>query len=50
MRIRFRYVTVEVDDRLRQRVAFAVDRLRINLTALSGGSSPTVAVRYAGVQ
>jgi hypothetical protein len=33
MRIRFRYVTVEVDDRLRQRVAFAVDRLRVSITA-----------------
>jgi hypothetical protein len=33
MRIRFRYVTVEVDDRLRRRIAFAVDRLRINVTA-----------------
>ncbi len=33
MRIRFRYVTVEVDDRLRQRLAFAVERLRINVTA-----------------
>jgi hypothetical protein len=33
MRIRFRYVTVEVDERLRQRLAFAVDALRINVTA-----------------
>jgi hypothetical protein len=33
MRIRFRYVTVEVDDRLRERLAFAVDRLRVNVTA-----------------
>jgi hypothetical protein len=33
MRIRFRYVTVEVDDRLRERLAFAVDRLRLNVTA-----------------
>jgi hypothetical protein len=33
MRIRFRYVTVEVDDRLRKQLAFAVDRLRINVTA-----------------
>jgi hypothetical protein len=33
MRIRFRYVTVEVDERLRERLAFAVDRLRFNLTA-----------------
>ena len=33
MRIRVRYVTVEIDDRLRQRLAFAVDRLRINVTA-----------------
>jgi hypothetical protein len=33
MRIRFRYVTVEIDDRLRERVAFAVDRLRVNITA-----------------
>ena len=33
MRIRFRYVTVEVDERLRQRLGFAVERLRINLTA-----------------
>ncbi|MDT5367831.1 MAG: hypothetical protein QOC62_2262 [Mycobacterium sp.] len=33
MRIRFRYVTVEVDDRLRQRLAFAVEALRINVTA-----------------
>jgi hypothetical protein len=33
MRIRFRYVTVEVDDRVRQRLAFAVDRLRISVTA-----------------
>ena len=33
MRIRFRYVTVEVDDRLRQQLAFAVERLRINVTA-----------------
>lgn len=33
MRIRVRYVTVEVDDRLRQRLAIAVDRLRINVTA-----------------
>lgn len=33
MRIRFRYVTVEVDDRLRHRVAFAVERLRMNVTA-----------------
>ena len=33
MRIRFRYVTVEVDDRLRQRLAAAVDRVRANLTA-----------------
>jgi hypothetical protein len=33
MRIRFRYVTVEVNDRLRERLAFAVDRLRVNVTA-----------------
>lgn len=33
MRIRFRYVTVEVDDRLRQRLAFTVEKLRINVTA-----------------
>jgi hypothetical protein len=33
MRIRFRYVTVEVDDRLRRRLAFAVDRVRANVTA-----------------
>jgi hypothetical protein len=33
MRIRFRYVAVEVDDRLRQRLAFAVEALRINVTA-----------------
>ena len=33
MRIRFRYVTVEVDDQLRERLALAVDRLRINVTA-----------------
>ncbi|MBV9515773.1 MAG: hypothetical protein JO280_17310 [Mycobacteriaceae bacterium] len=33
MRIRFRYVTVEVDDRLRQRLAAAVDRVRADLTA-----------------
>jgi len=33
MRIRFRYVTVEIDDRLRQRLAFAVEKLRINVTA-----------------
>jgi hypothetical protein len=33
MRIRFGYVTVEVDDRVRQRLAFAVDRLRIDVTA-----------------
>ena len=33
MRIRFRYVTVEVDDRLRQRLAFAVEKLRVNVTA-----------------
>ena len=31
--IRFRYVTVEVDDRLRQRLACAVDRVRMNVTA-----------------
>ncbi|HXO85463.1 MAG TPA: hypothetical protein VN803_08050 [Gemmatimonadales bacterium] len=36
-------VTFHVVDR-------AVTGVRINLTALSGGSSPTVAVRYAGVQ
>jgi hypothetical protein len=33
MKIRFRYVTVEVDDRLRQRLACAVDRFRMNVTA-----------------
>jgi len=33
MMIRFRYVTVEVDDRLRQRLACAVDRVRMNVTA-----------------
>jgi hypothetical protein len=33
MKIRFRYVTVEVDDRLRHRLAFAVDRVRVNVTA-----------------
>lgn len=33
MRIRFRYVAVEVDDRLRQRLAFAVEALRLNVTA-----------------
>lgn len=33
MRIRFRYVTVEVDDRLRQRVAIAVDRFRAHVTS-----------------
>jgi hypothetical protein len=33
MVIRFRYVTVVVDDRLRQRLAFAVDRVRMNVTA-----------------
>ena len=33
MRIRFRYVTVEVDDRLRQRLAAVVDRVRADLTA-----------------
>jgi hypothetical protein len=33
MRIRFSYVTVEVDDRPRQRLASAVERLRINVTA-----------------
>ncbi len=33
MKIRFRYVTVEVDDQLRERLAFAVDRLRFNVTA-----------------
>jgi hypothetical protein len=33
MRIRFSYVTIEVDDRLRQRLATAVERLRINVTA-----------------
>lgn len=33
MRIRFRYVTVEVDEQLRERLAFAVDRLRFNVTA-----------------
>lgn len=33
MRIRFRYVTVEVDEQLRERLAFAVDRLRLNMTA-----------------
>lgn len=33
MRIRFRYVTVEVDERLRQWLAFAVEALRINATA-----------------
>jgi hypothetical protein len=31
--MQFRYVTVEVDDRLRKRVAFVVDRLRVNVTA-----------------
>jgi hypothetical protein len=33
MKFRFRYVTVEVDDRVRSRVAFAIDRLRANVTA-----------------
>jgi hypothetical protein len=33
MRIRFSYVTIEVDDRLRQRLATSVERLRINVTA-----------------
>ena len=33
MRIRFSYVTIEVDDRLRQRMASAVERLRIIVTA-----------------
>lgn len=33
MKFRFRYVTVEVDERLRERLAFTVDRLRFNLTA-----------------
>ena len=33
MKIRFRYVTVEVDEQLRERLAFAVDRLRFNVTA-----------------
>jgi hypothetical protein len=33
MRIRFRYVTIEVDDRLRRRLAFTVDRVRANVTA-----------------
>ena len=33
MRIRFGYVTIEVDDRLRQRLALAIDRLRVHVTA-----------------
>ena len=33
MRIQFRYVTVEVEEQLRERLAFAVDRLRFNMTA-----------------
>ena len=33
MKIRFGYVTVEVDDQLRQRLALAVDRLRVIITA-----------------
>ncbi|WP_424745149.1 hypothetical protein [Mycobacterium sp.] len=44
MRIRFRYVTVEVDDRLRQRLALAVDRLRINVTAYLHIASDDVGV------
>jgi hypothetical protein len=44
MRIRFRYVTVEVDDRLRQRLALAVDRLRLNVTAYLHIASDDVGV------
>lgn len=33
MKIRFRYVTVEVDDRVRHRLGFAIDRVRANVTA-----------------
>jgi hypothetical protein len=33
MKIRFRYVTVEVDDRLRERLAFTIDRVRANVSA-----------------
>jgi hypothetical protein len=34
MKIRFRYVTVEVDDRVRHRLGLAVDRVRANVTAV----------------
>ena len=44
MRIRFRYVTVEVDDRLRQRLALAVEALRINATAYLRIASDDVGV------
>jgi len=33
MKIRFRYVTVEVDDRLRRRAAYVVERVRGSVTA-----------------
>ena len=44
MRIRFRYVTVDVDDRLRQRLALAVETLRINATAYLRTASDDVDV------
>jgi hypothetical protein len=44
MRIRFRYVTVDVDDRLRQRLALAVEALRINATAYLRIASDDVGV------
>jgi hypothetical protein len=52
MRIRFQYVTVEVDDRVRHRLAYAVDRVRGSVTAylrIASDEVGSVSQRLRGV-
>ncbi len=52
MRMKFRYVTIEVDDAFRKRLAFAVERVRANVTAylrIASDDVDAVSQRLRGV-